>query len=254
MPGWLEPVARKLDAAPGPIRIFFRNDDAGWDNERLFRLLQLFARHRCPIDLAVIPAALAPKLADELLRQLHAGATIGLHQHGFMHLNHEPVGRPCEFGPSRPVEAQRRDIEAGQQALIECFGPFLDPFFTPPWNRCTAATEACVRDSGLTAISRDRTAGPVTVAGLGDCSIGIDWFARARGARLVRERWGERMAEEIGGASAPLGVMLHHAQMDRSELNALDELLTVCRASGRFQPLLMRDAVSDIRRDKGQVS
>jgi hypothetical protein len=251
---WLDPVARAFDARREPIGIFFRNDDAGWEDEQLFALLHLFEWHGCPIDLAAIPASVRPELAKTLINRLYCGASIGLHQHGFMHLNHEPAGRPCEFGPSRSAGAQRRDIDAGRRALLEYFGRFLDPFFTPPWNRCTSITEECIRDCGLTAISRDRSAGPVTVNGLADCSIGIDWLARARGDRLTRAQWGARMAEEVARAAAPLGVMLHHAQMDRDELAVLDGLLKLCRTSSCVRPLLMRDVVAAVPGDGAKAS
>jgi hypothetical protein len=244
MTHWLAPIARALDVRSGPLDIFFRDDDAGWANEQLFELLDLFAQQRWPIDLAAIPAAVRDPLAAALLTRVHAGSPIGLHQHGFMHLNHEPEGRPWEFGPSRPAAAQQRDIAAGSRALREYFGAFLDPIFTPPWNRCTPATALCVRECGLTAISRDRSADPLNVEGLSDCSIGVDWFARAKGKRLTRHEWAVRMAQEIADVPTPLGVMLHHAQMDRDEFRALGELMTTCTTSIHVRGVLMRDVVA----------
>ena len=40
---WLAPVAAALDAAPAPVNVFFRDDDAGWDDGRLLELLGRFA-------------------------------------------------------------------------------------------------------------------------------------------------------------------------------------------------------------------
>ena len=244
MAHWLDPVTRALDARLDPLDIFFRDDDAGWADDQLFELLDLSARHRWPIDLAVIPTAVRDPLAAALVTRVHAGSPIGLHQHGFMHLNHEPEGRPCEFGPSRTAAAQQRDIAAGRHALREYFGPFLDPIFTPPWNRCTPATAAGVLECGLTAISRDRSAGPLNVEGLADCSIRMDWFARVKGKRLTRQQWAERVGEEVADATTPFGVMLHHAQMDRDECRALAELMTTCAATMQARGVLMRDVVA----------
>src|ERR671914_2935685 len=111
----LDPVERQLDASPAPVDVFFRDDDAGWRDDLLVPLLDLFDEHALPLDLAVIPAALGEGLAAEL--RSRAGPRLGLHQHGFAHRNHEPDGRRYEFGPSRSVAAQRRDIAQGARRL-----------------------------------------------------------------------------------------------------------------------------------------
>src|SRR5690348_11558928 len=123
---WLDPLARALDAAPSPVRFFFRDDDAGWDDGRLLALLDVFAARGVPADVAVIPEALSPDLAAELRAR-----PVGLHQHGFAHANHEAAGRKCEFGPSRPVAFQRADIAAGCARLADLLGDAVQPIFTP---------------------------------------------------------------------------------------------------------------------------
>src|SRR3954469_20118717 len=108
---WLDPLRARLDARNEPVTFFFRDDDAGWADKRLFELLDLFEERRLPLDLAAIPRAMNEPLADAL-RSRHAGAAgrVGLHQHGFVHVNHEPEGRKQEFGPARSAAEQRDDI------------------------------------------------------------------------------------------------------------------------------------------------
>ena len=48
---WLDPVTTALDAAPAPVDVFFRDDDAGWETDRLIAVLDMFARHDVPLDL-----------------------------------------------------------------------------------------------------------------------------------------------------------------------------------------------------------
>src|SRR4051812_14387265 len=55
-----------LDAVASPVEVFFRDDDAGWGDDRLLRLVALFERHALPLDLAAIPAELSAELAAEL--------------------------------------------------------------------------------------------------------------------------------------------------------------------------------------------
>jgi hypothetical protein len=76
---------------------------------------------------------------------------------------------------------QQREIAQGRQLLLGFFGPAVDPIFTPPWNRWASFTWRCLLDSGLTAISRDRTAAPLAREQLPECAIHVDWFARVEG-------------------------------------------------------------------------
>ena len=225
MGGWLDPLRQALDAAPRLVRFFFRDDDVGWCDARLFELLDRFAAHGLPVDLAVIPEALTPGPAKRLLARIDGvPGRIGVHQHGFAHVNHEPTGRKCEFGPSRPGPLQRRDVELGRDRLRELLGPVLPPIFTPPWNRCTATTAACLADLGFQVLSRDASAAPLDHDRLEELPIRVDWFARRKGERLTRAELGIRLAGEVE-APAPLGIMFHHALMDADELHAADELL-----------------------------
>jgi hypothetical protein len=228
MSAWLEELRRALDAAARPLDFFFRDDDAGWCDERLFALLNLFESRRLPIDLAAIPRAMTPALASELRARVKAAPErLAVHQHGFEHLNHEAEGRKCEFGPSRPRELQQRDIESGQRLLFEVHGLASLDIFTPPWNRCTEATGEALRASGFRVLSRDATARPLRVEGLYELSVRVDWFARRKGVRLSPAELGARLAEAARATASPVGVMFHHELMDEGELTHACELLSL---------------------------
>jgi hypothetical protein len=230
MSAWLDPVRRALDAAPEPIAFFFRDDDAGWSDDRLFRLLDLFAEYDLPIDLAVIPQALTPSLAQKISARVEAsGGRIGVHQHGFAHLNHELEGRKCEFGPARTRAQQERDIISGKSFLAELFGEIVQPIFTPPWNRCTAETGDCLVELSFRILSRDHTAKALNLAGLLELPVCVDWFARRKGSRLNLSQLGSLMADAIKD-SCPVGVMFHHALMNAEERSAVADLLGVLAA------------------------
>jgi predicted deacetylase len=224
---WLAPAEAALDAAAGPVEVFFRDDDAGWGDARLIELLDRFEAHRLPLDLAVIPAELRPALAAELRdRHAHGAAPLGLHQHGYAHVNHEPAGRKCEFGASRSPAQQRSDLEHGRALLAAGLGGLVDPIFTPPWNRCTDVTGGCLAELGFRVLSREARAEPLGIPGLRELPVSIDWFAHDHGVRLAPAQLGRRIAEAIGGA-ARVGVMFHHAVMDAAEMARADELLAL---------------------------
>jgi len=244
MSAWLERVARALDERAAPLEVFFRDDDAGWSDERLFALMTLFERHELPLDLAVIPEAIEADTAARLAHRARVSGLLGLHQHGFAHSDHETEGRPCEFGPSRSEADQRADIASGRERLLMLFGPELDPIFTPPWNRCTRTTGACLIDAGIPVLSRDATAAPLGVPGLAECPIASDWLKRRQGVPLTRDEWAASFADVIGRAVDPVGVMLHHAVMDEGNREALGDLLDLLRRHRRVRMMRMLEAAS----------
>lgn len=225
----LAALACALDEAPAAVTFFLRDDDAGWRHERLYALLD--TTHRCdvPIDLAVIPMAADATFADELCVRLDAEpGLVSLHQHGFAHVNHENFDRRCEFGESRPLDEQCSDLTAGRAHLARLFGDRLQPFFTPPWNRCSAATPALLAELGYALLSRSRGAPAQT--SLPELSVAVDWSrlsgqAAERGEALTAVV-GERLADRAR-REGPVGLMLHHAQMDEAERQQLVAILRV---------------------------
>jgi predicted deacetylase len=239
---WLDPLVRALDGAARPVACFFRDDDVGWRADRLRELLALFAELALPLDLAVIPADLDARAAQELRERIEtAGGRLGVHQHGYRHANHEPSGaRKCEFGPARSREAQLRDIAAGRDLLDAMLGDVVEPIFTPPWNRCTSATGSCLVELGFEVLSREAKAEPLHAPGLRELPVSVDWLKRRNGARLPHEAIAELAAAAVrrGG---PVGVMLHHADMDGPERDAAAELLEVLAGHERTTCVRMRD-------------
>jgi hypothetical protein len=223
--GGMGQLRHALDQAPTPIDVFFRDDDAGWGDERLLELIGRFAAYGLPLDLAVIPTEVSDGLAAQLVER-HAG----LHQHGYAHTNHEREGRRCEFGASRSRGRQRADIAAGQQRLRELFGDRLDPFFTPPWNRCTRDTGECLVELGFALLSREHRADPLGL--LPELPVHLDV------ARLTPEELDERFASHVA-EGGPVGVMFHHAVMEPEDMARADELLALLAGHENVVPRTM---------------
>ena len=241
MATWLDPVRRTFDELAGPVAFFFRDDDAGWADDRLHPLLDLFQEHDVPVDVAVIPQALSPGAASMLVAR--AGGRrrgIGLHMHGFAHANHEPTGKKCEFGPTRDVATQRRELEAGQRRLRELLGERVDPIFTPPWNRCAPSTARLLVEAGFRAVSRDAGEAPFAMPALIEIPVRVDWQRRGDdGIASVATR----LAAAMGGIG-PVGVMLHHALLDAGERRLLGELLSLVRGHAKARCRTMAELVA----------
>ena len=251
-PRWLEPLGRALDERPVPITIFFRDDDAGWADERLCQLAAMFEANGTPLDLAAIPAAVTPALARRLTRLGGWLTRLTVHQHGYTHANHEPAGRKCEFGPSRSVSEQEADIAAGRQRLAELFGPGVAPVFTPPWNRCTGETGMALRRLGFEAVSRDRTAGILGVPGLAEVPVRVNWFIGRAGRHLTSAEMGHVLVDAVGQPE-PLGIMFHHAVMDDDTMRATGELLELISRRDHVRCVPMMELVRDAER-RGDAS
>jgi hypothetical protein len=238
MTDWLAPVRSSLDARTSPATVFFRDDDVGWDDERLALLLDCFEVAGLPLDLAVIPAALSDSLAAALLARRASGPRLGLHQHGWTHANHEVVGRKCEFGTARPLAMLYEDLRDGRQVLQGAFGQALDPIFTPPWNRCVPDLGQLLLDLGLTVLSRDATATPLGLTGLHECPVAVDWSARRGGLRRSPGEIAADLAKALA-SDRPSGVLFHHAVMDAPAREMTGQLLRLLagHASARCVPL-----------------
>jgi len=251
MPDILTPVREALDTARAPLDIFLRDDDAGWDDARLIALLEATARAGVAIDLAAIPLAIGDTLARELRARIdETPGRIGMHQHGYAHSNHEAEGRSCEFGPARDTAAQRQDLLSGRARLQQHFGERLDALFTPPWNRCSPHTPALLAELGYAALSRDRGATPQRA--LPELPVDVDWCRQQRsgGPGAIAQA----LACAIRARSAdgrPLGLMLHHAQMDDGELALLERWLAALAnhplARWRSMRALQAKAVKNFR-------
>jgi len=238
---WLDPLRKSMDETAGPISFFFRNDDVGWEDARLFDMLDIFAQYEVPIDLAVIPKSISRETAARL-RKLVAERSgyVSVHQHGFAHVNHERTGRKCEFGDSRSLELQHADIAAGKELLSDLLGPITDPIFTPPWNRCTAFTAACLQNEGFTLLSRDVTAKQLDIADLMELPVSIDWFGHRKKVRLTSNEIGDALSATVSSRE-PVGVMLHHALVDDEEREMIGELLKLLSSRSQVRCRLMRE-------------
>jgi hypothetical protein len=238
---WLDPVRACLDRRPQPLTMFVRDDDAGWDDDRLFALLDVIEARALPIDLAAIPMAMTLALGRALAaRAAASGGRITVHQHGYSHANHEPTGRKCEFGGSRTFAQQRDDIAEGRRRLADAVGGLERRLFTPPWNRCSAATAEALVELGFDVLSRDRTAAPLNQPKLRELPVHLDWTGR-RGAAIGPAAWGRAIADAIAApAGDTVGLMLHHAVMSADDRQLLGGLLDLVAAhpSVAVKPML----------------
>lgn len=243
MKTWLEPLQTALEGIETEVRFYFRDDDAGWCHDRLLKVIDCFSEYALPMDLAAIPQALNPRDTVLLRNRIEKSKSlIGIHQHGNTHFNHQRKGRNSEFGSYRSYDQQKFDIWMGKNRLYDLFGERVDNIFTPPWNRCNQDTIEALIDLGFASISRDASAQPLNTGPLVELPVHIDWFKKQAGRRLKPVKLGLLIGATIRKKN-PIGIMLHHAQMDRNERSMLNDLLSLLHSYSNAQCKPMRALV-----------
>jgi peptidoglycan/xylan/chitin deacetylase (PgdA/CDA1 family) len=209
-------VALETVGAKDPGYVFFRADDVAVPGANFIRLMDLFARYRVPLCLAVVPAWLTQARWQHLKRIGQKAPSLWCwHQHGWRHVNHEPEGKKQEFGPSRPCLKIHADLIRGKHHLQTVMGESFYPVFTPPWNRCDHNTLELLKELNYQAVSRYKMGAPQPPDGLPDFSVSVDLHTRKEDHPLLG--W-EGLFSELGSAlsQSPCGIMIHHQRMNEA--------------------------------------
>lgn len=225
-------IINVLETRQSPVKVFFRNDDGGWADERLLELASYFSEQDLPLDVAVIPDALSTASVDLIKTLLDSDSRFSIHQHGFAHRNHQLSGRNGEFGTDRNYDMQFKDIAAGRERLIEFFGNQVMPVFTPPWNRCTGDTAAALHAQGFKFLSRITGADSIGDS-IAELPVTIDWLKKRKGVSLTTSELVEYICGLLTTNSDVVGVMLHHEHMDQSNRQLLHQFIETLRQSDK---------------------
>lgn len=210
---------------------WWRDDDAGPDDDHLGPFLEQRERLGVPLALATVPAWLSKPTVRRILAD--SGTTVV--QHGWAHRNNAPENvRKMELADGTANLAD--DLAKGFDILSSALGERFHAVMVPPWNRLGAQTTACLADLGFVGLS---TLGPRQVANEGKLHVVnvhidiMDWTTRSFGdegkaldtaiAHLVARREGEADRGE------PTGLMTHHRDHDEPAARFVDRFVTVIR-------------------------
>ncbi len=214
-----EELLRCSDA--GEVAPFWwRDDDAQSASTALDDVLEISARCRAPLSLAVVPDGLEVSLPERLTGLEH----VQVLQHGFDHRNYAPADvRKMELGWHRPGEQITQQISIGFERLRALFGEQFVPVMVPPWNRIDERVIAQLQEIGFTGLS---TLGPRNgleqEAELKLVNVHVDIINWTQGrcfagvsaceAQIVAHLSAKR--EGCVDANEPTGIMSHHLVHD----------------------------------------
>lgn len=214
-----------LAARRRPLRLWWRDDDAGRATPTLDRLLDLAARYRAPVALAVVPRWLESACAERIARCPQASVL----QHGIAHHDYAAPGeRKIELGGTAALEALGLAVMAGRERLVAAFGPRFLPVMVPPWNRIAPPVLLALERWGFAGWSGWRGS-PPDLAALRRVDTHLDaieWRA-GRQTRHVDALWADLAELLRAGVREPIGLLTHHLVTGDDGFAALDRFLRV---------------------------
>src|SRR5262245_4834362 len=208
------------------IRIWLRDDDGHMPCNQFTTLMRICAEFPLPPTLCLVPGRMTAEFPDLVRRQPGSWFVA---QHGFVHANHEPGGKPSEFGANRASAPAAADIREGQRILERTFDDRFVKVFVPPWNNISPAITQLLPALGFVGLSAagtkdaDRNVDGLCIA---DAHVDLMNWSTHRGKepddvlhrlRLVFEQ------KRIGtvSLSEPVGLLTHHIAMDGTAWNTL---------------------------------
>lgn len=203
------------------VALALRLDDVGPYDEGVRRIVEGLLRAGLGINLEVVPSLLDSKTAGWLrsLRAEYSGL-VEAHQHGWVHANHETVGRKQEFGPARAYGPKLEDMRRGKRLMEDELPELFFPVFCPPWNRMDGEALRACAEAGYSAVSAFDLAPGDLPAGVADLSATFDWeAARGAGEAGLLPALEDICRRAAGGRDSI--IMLHPHVMDESSTRGL---------------------------------
>lgn len=213
-----------LRSSPTPVRLWWRDDDAGRDHPNLARLLDMAARHRAPVALAVVPEWLEPAAAERIA----TSRDVTVLQHGIAHRDHASPGqRRIELGGDAVPDQLAGAIDAGRRRLAAAFDERFRSVMVPPWNRIDRDFLRRLPEWGFHGLSAWPAAAPEAAPGITRVDTHLDAIAWRPTRRCLdyQELLGLLAGLLRRGAAEPLGLLSHHLVTDDAGFDALDRLV-----------------------------
>jgi len=234
-------------------RLFIRNDDV-WTLEREFRFFFDAAFDRgIPVVHAVIPGKMDRELVRFLCRAKEkAPRLLDIVQHGWMHANHsDEAGAKYEFGRSRSLSAQRKDIQEGLKLMSDSFGELFTPAFVPPYHGYNERTIRVLGEEGFKIFSAGGRRQGLKMK-LIDIPAPVSFSRYDQGQKSIYDA-GRIIADLLKSLNrrSLAGVLTHHRDFKgvlyRRELTRFFDYIAPLQAKKEWRVLLFSEILSSKR-------
>ncbi|MGE0633622.1 MAG: hypothetical protein AB7O96_14510 [Pseudobdellovibrionaceae bacterium] len=203
------------------MKLFFRNDDVGWNLKDFEKLLGLFVKNGQKLNGAAIPSASMDAYKKDVFNA-HRG-NLQIHTHGYAHLDHQSEGKKAEFGSARSHDSVKKELRESLSMTQDVFKDLFFPAFTPPWNRIDETLIPLLAEAGFKVLSRDGDKISKT-PGLKDLNIDLDLHTSKK-PRIYTTESLLAEAEEVGKTKKHVGIMIHHKHMVEDDFVFMDQFL-----------------------------
>lgn len=249
--------------------IFFRDDDVvGW-NKRFSDFFDLFIRQKMPVIYGVVPGRVTRDFLLSLRqrKQKNPGA-YDLVQHGWIHKDHHDApeqvryqisadryrlgSNKYEFGPSRCLRQQKKDILLGWVKLLGCLEQDFTPVFVPPFHAYDLNTLKVINEMGARKNLRIFSAGKKTFPkkkNFLDLPAEMVFAPPVKGKSRYMADF-RRQIESAFKKQPMLGILFHHDVYDREDLDMVKGLLMYLKQDERNRFLLFSELIHDRKRSK----
>lgn len=228
-------------------RLFIRDDDV-WTLDKKFRFFfDLAIDRNLPVVYAVIPA----KMDKGLVRFLRCAKgkrphLLDIVQHGWRHLNHSADDKTkYEFGASRSVKSQHRDILQGLRKMRLAFGEHFTPAFVPPYHGYDERTLRILQKENFRIFSAgSRRPGKKFRLVELPAQISFSRYDKDRNSIHTATAMAGMLARDIYCRPVS-GIVTHHADFttaaSRKELTRSFEIITALKNKKQWRILLFSD-------------
>jgi len=233
----------RWEAAGRRATFWFRDDDAVTMTPEFARLLDFQQAYSLPIAIAVIPQ----QADDQLPPIIQERPELSVLQHGWSHTNYAAEGEwHSEFPAGRPAEKVKGNLNSGKMFLEKLFGHQFIFGFVPPWNHFASEYLPLLKSYQFISgrdytVARDWRMVPSIPA---DVDV-LRWgpAPHFRGTeRLISEICKQLAARRKENRKDPVGILLHHLNMDHASWEFMNSLAGVLQGHAAVNLLNIRTA------------
>ena len=203
-------------------KFWFRDDDAGIDNESLDNLMQYLNQKKINLLIENIQA-----LSDvELKLMLDKYDNYVIAQHGYSHTNYSENDL-SEYPDTRKKDAISDELLNGNKILSNLFKEKYNKVFVPPWFEVGSITKKMLKEHNYLAIS-NYWKNQINSDGMIEINAQVDLVNWDNAYTFGGEDYVlNQIISEIESGNTCIGILLHHERIGKETYFFLDKLIAI---------------------------